>query len=240
MIFEPPFIQATFLKRYKRFLADVLLDNGEIITVHCPNTGSMKCCQVEESPCWISLANKSGRKLPGTLEIVTTANGDLAGVNTSRPNHLVREAIENGTVCELAGFDSIRNEVKYGAEGSRIDLLLTCGDRHCYVEVKNVTLEAGNGLIVFPDAVTARGTKHLRELMAMVAEGHRALLFFCVQHSGARHVSPAAEIDPVYTSTLKEAIAAGVEVLAYGCRVTAEEIAIDHKIDFTVDPPTQP
>ena len=235
MTFDPPFIKATFLKRYKRFLADVRLESGETLTVHCPNTGSMKNCQVAESPCWISLTNKPGRKLPGTLEIVTTANGDLAGVNTSRPNHLAREAIENGTVTELAGFDAIRSEVKYGAENSRIDLLLNYKDKRCYVEVKNVTLEAGGGLIIFPDTVTARGTKHLRELIAMVEEGHRAALFFCVQHSGAKRVAPAADIDPLYTATLKEAIAAGVEILAYGCHISAEEIAIDHKIAFTVE-----
>lgn len=236
MRFDPPFKQAVFLRRYKRFLTDVRLANGEELTVHCPNTGSMKNCLVQGSPCWISLSDKPGRKLPGTLEITTTTSGCLAGVNTSRPNHLVREAIENGTIIELQGFDQIRSEMKYGAENSRIDLLLNYPECDCYVEVKNVTLEAGNGLIIFPDAVTERGAKHLRELMTVVEQGQRAVLFFCVQHTDARRVAPAVEIDPVYTSTLNDAIEAGVEVLAYGCRLSAEEIAIDRKIDFTLNP----
>lgn len=236
MKFDPPFTQATFLKRYKRFLVDVRLADGTETTVHCPNTGSMKNCLVADTPCWISLSDKPGRKLPGTLEIVTTSLGDLAGVNTSRPNHLVREAIENGLVSELAGYHSIRGEVRYGDENSRIDLLLSDGDRHCYVEVKNVTLESSNGVMLFPDAVTTRGTKHLRELMAMVDQGHRAVLFFCVQHSGAKVAGPAAAIDPIYSATLAEAVARGVEVLAYTCELSAAEIAVARKIDFTLTP----
>lgn len=233
MRFDPPLIEATFLKRYKRFFADVRLADGEQMTVHCPNTGSMKNCLVEETPCWISLSDKPGRKLPGTLEITTTANGDLAGVNTGRPNHLVREAIENGVVTELQGYGAIRREVRYGDRNSRIDLLLENPDSLCYVEVKNVTLESGNGLIIFPDAVTARGTKHLRELIDVAGRGHRAVLFFCVQHSGGDAVAPAAEIDRVYTVTLQEAVEAGVEVLAYGCRISGKEIAVDRKVGFT-------
>ena len=232
MKFDPPLIEATFLKRYKRFLVDVRLGNGELMTVHCPNTGSMKNCLVEGTPCWISLSDKPGRKLPGTLEITTTAAGHRAGVNTARPNHLVREAIENGTITELQGYDSIRGEVKYGDENSRIDLLLENDRSRCYVEVKNVTLEAGGGLIIFPDAVTARGTKHLRELIAVTGQGHRAVLMFCVQHSGASATGPAADIDSLYTATLKEAVDAGVEVLAYGCRISGEEIAIHRKLGF--------
>lgn len=234
MKFDPPLTQATLLKRYKRFLADVRLGNGEIITIHCPNTGSMKHCVVPETPCWFSWSDSPKRKLPGTLELTTTSQGFISGVNTARPNQLVREAIESGAIAELAGHTSLRQEVRYGAENSRIDLLLEHGDRKCFVEVKNVTLENPGGLITFPDAVTSRGTKHLRELAAMVAEGHRAVLLFCVQHSGARRVAPAADIDPVYASTLAQVIAAGVEVIAYRCRLTAEEIALDRRIDFQI------
>src|SRR5690606_7194398 len=134
---------------------------------------------------------------------------------------------------ELAGYPDVKAEVRYGNENSRIDLLLSAvGRADCYVEVKNVTLEAGDGLITFPDAVTARGTKHLRELMAMVADGHRAVLLFCVQHSGAQRVAPADEIDPLYGKTLREAIAAGVEVLAYGCRLSAQEIVLARRLAF--------
>ena len=140
MKFPEPLVEGRLIRRYKRFLADVRLDNGETITVHCANTGSMKNCLVEESPCWISLTDKPGRKLPGTLEMITTTNGHRAGVNTSRPNHLVREGIENGVIAELQGYDSIRTEVKYGEQNSRIDLLLEKDDSRCYVEVKNVTV----------------------------------------------------------------------------------------------------
>lgn len=232
MKFDPPLTEATILRRYNRFLADVRLANGEIITVHCPNTGSMKHCVVPETPCWFSWSDNPKRKLPATLELTTTSQGFIAGVNTARPNQLVREAVESGCIPELAGYASLRQEVKYGGENSRIDLLLENGNHKCFVEVKNVTLENSGGLITFPDAVTSRGTKHLRELATMVAEGHRAVLCFCVQHSGARRVAPAADIDPVYAATLTQVLASGVEVLAYNCRLSAEEIALDRRIDF--------
>ena len=162
----------------------------------------MKHCQQSESPCWYSLSDNPKRKLAGTLEIVTSAFGNLAGVNTARPNHLVREAIEADLVPELRGYEVIRSEVRYGDEKSRIDLLLEGESGCCYVEVKNVTLDCGNGRAQFPDAVTSRGSKHLRELIAMVAAGHRAVLFFCVQLSGVEEVSVAADIDPTYAQTL--------------------------------------
>lgn len=233
MKLDPPLQQGILRLRYKRFFADVELPNGDIITVHCPNTGSMKHCVVPGTACWFSLSDNPKRKLAGTLEITTTTLGHLAGVNTARPNQLAREAIAAGLIPELAGYPDVKTEVRYGNEKSRIDLLLSGNDKaDCYVEVKNVTLEAGDGLITFPDAVTARGTKHLRELIAMVDEGHRAVLLFCVQHSGAQRVSPADEIDPLYGKTLREAIAAGVEVLAYGCRLSAQEIVLERRLAF--------
>lgn len=233
MKIDPPFEQATLLKRYKRFLTDIRLDSGEELTIHCPNTGSMKNCWAEETPCWFSYSNNPKRKLPGTLEITTTSDGFLTGVNTQRPNHLVREAIENGTITELQGYESIRPEVKYGEENSRIDLLLSQEGQLCYVEVKNTTFGVGDGRVLFPDAVTTRGAKHLRELMKMVEEGHRAVLVFCVQHSGAKEVGPADDIDPHYGVVLREAIEAGVEVLAYGCTLTPEEIVINKRLPFS-------
>lgn len=232
MKIEPPLEQAILLKRYKRFLADIRLANGEEMTIHCPNTGSMKNCWAPETPCWFSRSNDPKRKLPGTLEITSTPDGVLVGVNTGRPNKLVREAIESGVIAELQGYSEIRPEVKYGDENSRIDLLLVDGERRCYVEVKNTTLGVGDGRVLFPDAVTTRGTKHLRELMAMVEQGHRAVLVFCVQHSGAQSVGPADEIDPVYGQTLREAMDAGVEVLAYGCDLSAEEISLRSALPF--------
>jgi sugar fermentation stimulation protein A len=233
MKIDPPFEKALLLNRYKRFLADIRLDNGEELTIHCPNTGSMKNCWAPETPCWFSRSNDPKRKLPGTLEITTTPDGYLTGVNTQRPNKLVREAIESGTIVELQGYENIRPEVKYGDENSRIDLLLSTGDRQCYVEVKNATLGAGDGRVLFPDAVTTRGTKHLRELISMVQQGHRAVLVFCVQHTGADSVGPADDIDPTYGLTLREAMAAGVEVLAYGCQLTPGEIVINQRLPFS-------
>jgi sugar fermentation stimulation protein A len=231
MKIAPPLFPATFEKRYKRFFADVRTPSGELLTLHCPNTGSMKNCLVEGSPCWYSLSDNPKRKLPGTLEIVTSSQGNLAGVNTSRPNYLVREVIEADLVPELQGYSQIRTEVRYGEEKSRIDLLLE--DRslgQCYVEVKNVTLDMGDGLATFPDAVTSRGTKHLRELMAMVTAGHRALLFFCVQLTGVERMEVAADIDPVYAATLAEAVAAGVEIIAWRASLGAGEIVLDQPV----------
>ncbi len=238
MKIAPPLFPATFEKRYKRFFADVRTPSGELLTLHCPNTGSMKNCLVEGSPCWYSLSDNPKRKLPGTLEIVTSSQGNLAGVNTSRPNYLVREVIEADLVPELQGYSQIRTEVRYGEEKSRIDLLLE--DRslgQCYVEVKNVTLDMGDGLATFPDAVTSRGTKHLRELMAMVTAGHRAVLFFCVQLTGVQRMEVAAEIDPGYAATLSEAVAAGVEVIAWRASIGADQIVLDQPISCLQDLP---
>ena len=238
MKIAPPLFPATFEKRYKRFFADVRTPSGELLTLHCPNTGSMKNCLVEGSPCWYSLSDNPKRKLPGTLEIVTSSQGNLAGVNTSRPNYLVREVIEADLVPELQGYSQIRTEVRYGEEKSRIDLLLE--DRslgQCYVEVKNVTMDMGDGLATFPDAVTSRGTKHLRELMAMVAAGHRAVLFFCVHLTGVQRMEVAAEIDPGYAATLSEAVAAGVEVIAWRASIGADQIVLDQPISCLQDLP---
>ena len=234
----PSLYPATFIKRYKRFFADVLDQQGRTITLHCANTGSMKNCQVEGSACWYSLSDNPKRKLPGTLEIVTTSHGSLAGVNTAKPNHLVREAIETGLVPELSGYQRIRTEVRYGAENSRIDLLLEDDDMgQCYVEVKNVTLDMGDSLAMFPDAVTSRGAKHLRELMAMVAAGHRAVLFFCVQLTGIKRMEIATDIDPAYAAVMAQAVAAGVEVIAWRADLNANEIKLQEPINCLQDLP---
>jgi sugar fermentation stimulation protein A len=208
---------ALLLRRYKRFLADVHLPDGQMITLHCPNTGSMKNCVVENAPCWYSVSDNPKRKYPHTLEVVTTPGGHLAGINTGRANHLVEAALAVGVIAELQGYRELRREVVYGTERSRIDFLLTgaADSRPCYVEVKSVTLMEDDGQGLFPDAVSDRGSKHLRELMAMVQQGYRAVLLFCVQHTGIRWVEPADAIDPLYGRLLREAIAAGVEVLAY-------------------------
>ncbi len=234
MKITPPLEQGILQRRYKRFFVDVTQQDGSTLTIHCPNTGSMKNCLVPGTACWLSRSDDPKRKLKGTLEIVTSRGGHQVGVNTGRPNKLAEEAIESGVIAELQGYEKLRREVRYGEERSRIDLLLEKESEQCYVEVKNVTLEDDNNpsLLKFPDAVTSRGTKHLRELAAMAAQGHRAVLLFCVQHSGAEQVSIASDIDPVYAETLQQMMTQGVELLAYGCQLSPEEIRIQHKLPF--------
>lgn len=213
---------ALLLRRYKRFLADIRLPDGTELTIHCPNTGSMKNCVLPESPCWYSVSDSKTRKYPQTLEVVTAPGGHSAGINTARTNDLVEVAIRTGIITELQGYASLKREQVYGQEKSRIDFLLADNPddaRKCYVEVKNVTLMEEEGEGFFPDAVSERGSKHLRELMVMHAQGYRAVLIFCVQHAGIQTVRAAAHIDAVYAKTLHAAQAAGVEVLAYAAAI---------------------
>jgi len=221
MKYNPLLQPATLLRRYKRFLADIVLSDGRQVTIHCPNTGSMKNCAIEGSRCWYSISDNPKRKYPYTWELATTPGGHLAGINTGLANKLVKEAIENDVILELVDYAVLNAEVKYGEENSRIDFLLSAPTSasqvksKCYVEVKSVTLHTGDGQGLFPDAISQRGTKHLRELMAMVEQGNRAVLLFCVQHSGIERVSPADLVDPVYGKALRQAIQQGVEVIAY-------------------------
>lgn len=216
MKFPEPLIKGHLIRRYKRFLADVRLPDGTEVTAHCPNTGSMLGCQPPNGRVWLSTSNNPARKLPYTWELVETAPGALACVNTARPNAQAREAIEAGRISELVDYRHCRSEVRYGEEKSRIDLLLSGHESKpdAWVEVKNVTLEE-NGRGFFPDAVTTRGQKHLRELMAQVALGDRAVLFFVVNHTGIETVQPADHIDPHYGQLLRQACEAGVEIIAY-------------------------
>lgn len=216
MKFPENLVQGRLLKRYKRFLADVCLDDGQTVTAHCPNTGSMLGCQPDDARVWLSPASNPKRKLRYTWELVETAPGQLACVNTARPNAQARAAVEAGTIAGLAGYGKVRAEVRYGEENSRIDLHLSGHARlaDAWVEVKNVTL-CEDGVGYFPDAVTARGQKHLRELMAQVGRGDRAVLLFCVNHTGIGEVRPADHIDPVYGSLLRDAADAGVELMAW-------------------------
>jgi sugar fermentation stimulation protein A len=206
-------------KRYKRFLADIVTDAGDSFTIHCPNTGSMKNCQEPGSRIWYSDSENPNRKYSCTWELVEVDDEHIVGINTGLANKLVHEAIELGRIKELGGYESIRTEVAYGEQKSRIDLLLeglgADSNAQCYVEVKNVSLGMGDGLGVFPDAVTSRGQKHLQELLLMHESGHRAVLLFCVQHSGIERIAPADDIDPEYGRLLREVVSKGVEVLAY-------------------------
>jgi len=235
------FYPALLIRRYKRFLADIRLPDGRELTIHCPNTGSMKNCVLPESPCWYSVSTSQARKYPQTLELVTTPGGHLAGINTTRTNELVATALHTQIISELRGYQMLKREVVYGSEKSRIDFLLgekqsfdneKADTRLCYLEVKNVTLMEADGEGFFPDAVSERGSKHLRELIAMVELGHRAVLLFCVQHTGIQTVCAAAHIDSVYAATLQMARAAGVEVIAYGAAIKPElhSIVLDRSL----------
>ncbi|SIQ77647.1 sugar fermentation stimulation protein A [Shewanella morhuae] len=224
MEFAPPLQQGILLRRYKRFLADVQLSNGSEITLHCPNTGSMRNCLYPGETVWFSTSDNPKRKYAHTWELMTTPNGSLIGIHSSQANALAEDAINKGIISELTGYDSLSREVKYGDENSRIDILLQAAQKPaCYIEVKSCTLlEDGQGY--FPDAVSLRGQKHLRELMHMVSLGHRAVLLFVVQHSEITCVAPAAHIDPEYAKLLKIAVLSGVEVLAYRCEISPTEI----------------
>ncbi|MBT1070803.1 DNA/RNA nuclease SfsA [Pelotalea chapellei] len=227
----PPLITGVLVKRYKRFLADVILEDGSLTTVHCPNSGSMKGCAEPGSRVYLSRSPNLKRALPLTWELVESC-GVWAGINTCLPNRLTREAIENGAVVELQGYTTIRPEVPYG-EASRIDLLLENSEGRCFVEVKNVTLVDDNRAL-FPDAVTTRGQKHLHELMRVVREGDRGVIFFTVQRSDGHSVSPADLIDPEYGRLLRQAIENGVEALAYRAVVTPQEIVLTERLPVLI------
>ncbi len=232
MKFQQTLESGRLLKRYKRFLADVKFDGGATITAACPNTGSMLGCNVPGSRVWLSASDRATRKYRHTWELVEAHPGVIVGINTGYPNRLVVEAIEANVITELSGYREIKNEVRYGHENSRIDILLDSHQKKpaCYVEVKNVTAAVENRIGLFPDAVSERGSKHLRELMAMVAAGFRAVLVFCVQRGDVDEVRPADVIDPVYGKTMRQALANGVEVLAYRAAISPYEITLREKI----------
>lgn len=227
MRFDAPLIPARLLKRYKRFLTDVELANGETLTAVCPNTGSLMGCATPGSPVWLSHSNAPNRKYAHTWELVEVIPHTIVGINTQMSNRLVEEAILNQTIEELQGYDAPAREVRYGSENSRIDFLFRSDNRPaCFVEVKNVTAAVSNGIALFPDAVSERGSKHLRELMQEVKRGNRAVLVFCVQRGDVSEVRPADQIDSVYGETLREAISQGVEALAYLALVSPLEIRL--------------
>ncbi|WP_413468952.1 DNA/RNA nuclease SfsA [Pseudomonas sp. FME51] len=220
MPYQPDLIAGTLVQRYKRFLADVRLDDGRELTVHCPNTGSMKNCGEPGSRVWVTLQQRPGRKLPGTWELVEAAPGELACIHSARANSVIGAALAAGLIAPLAGYPGIRREVTLTPGGSRFDFLLASESESCVVEVKSVTLALGEGVGAFPDAVSLRGQKHLRELTLLAQSGQHACLLFCVMHSGIRSVRPADHIDSVYGQLLREAAAAGVLVLAWSIKPT--------------------
>ncbi len=231
MRFAQPLEQGRLVRRYKRFLADIITDEGEALCIHCPNTGSMLNCMGEGARVWFQRSSDPRRKLPGTWELVETPQGRLACVNTARANPLVEEALLNGQIAELAGFTTLKREVAYGVENSRVDFRLDYAGTAAFVEVKSVTLVfAETPVAAFPDAVTTRGARHLRELATLARAGVRAVQLYCVNLSGIEAVRPAEEIDPAYAAALREAQAAGVEVLAYGVDISVEELRITGRL----------
>lgn len=227
MRFSPPLIPATLVRRYKRFLADVVLPSGEEITAHVANPGAMTGLAAPGARVWLSKSADPKRKLPYAWEVVEVDLGagiECVGVNTAHPNRIVQAALAADAIPELTGYASIRREVKYG-EGSRIDFLLEHPDKPpCYVEIKNVHLMRTPGLAEFPDSVTTRGARHMHELAAMVRAGNRAVMLFLIQIGSAKRFAPAADIDPAYARALRTAHEVGVEVLAYTTNITPENI----------------
>lgn len=233
MRFPTPLLRGTLIRRYKRFLADVKLDDGRLITAVCPNTGSMMGLTAPGSTAWLSESDVPTRKYRFNWEMVEADLGKgpaLVGINTALPNKLVAEAIAGAWVKALAGYPSVRREVKYG-KNSRIDLLLECAEKgKCYVEIKNVHLSRKHGLAEFPDSVTERGTKHLAEMSDMVREGHRAVMVYLIQRGEARKLKFARDVDPNYGAAYDAAVAAGVEAIALRCKLSTEEIVVDKPV----------
>jgi sugar fermentation stimulation protein A len=224
----PPLIRGSLIKRYKRFLADVKLDTGEVITAHCPNSGSMKGCAIEGAPVWLSISDNPKRKYKHTWELVESPSS-LIGINTMVPNRLVKLSIENGVIEELKGFDRVRPEVKTN-DHTRLDLMLESdGGQTCYVEIKNCTL-VEKGTAMFPDAVTTRGQKHLNELERLVFKGNRGVIFYLIQRTDATVFKPADAIDPVYGQRLRQVVKNGVEIVTRDVRIDHEMICIGRKI----------
>jgi len=226
-----PLLRGRLLQRYKRFLADIRLDSGEMVTAHCPNSGSMLGCKEPGSEVLLSRAENSKRKLRFTWELVRVGE-TWVGINTMRTNRVVEHALRQRQIVSLREFETLQREVPYG-ENSRVDFLMTTAAGDIFIEVKNVTL-AEDGLALFPDAVTARGTKHLRELMRVVKSGKRGVMFFLVNRSDTTAFRPAAHIDPVYSENLAAAVAAGVEVLVYDVEINRERIDVRNSLPWNV------
>jgi sugar fermentation stimulation protein A len=227
MFFPAPLQPAILLQRYKRFLADIQFDDGRIVTAHCPNPGAMLGVAPQGARCWVSPAHNPKRKLQWTLELVEVSSfgkSVLTGINTSHPNQLAHEAIEKGLIAPLAGFATLRREVRYG-QNSRIDLLLEDGVKGpCHVEVKNVHLLRREGLAEFPDSVTRRGAKHLQEMTALVKQGQRAAMLYVIQREDCSAMGLADDLDPAYAEAFRTAREAGVEAYALRCRIDPETI----------------
>jgi sugar fermentation stimulation protein A len=231
MQFPSPLERGRLVRRYKRFFADVAMEDGRELTAHCPNPGAMLGLNIPGLPVWLSVSDSPTRKLPHTLELVE-ADGGLVGVNTMHPNRLVAEALEAGAIPELAGYTEVRREVRYGTN-SRVDFLLTGPDRPpCWLEIKNCHLSRGGGLAEFPDCVAARSLKHLKELTREVEGGARAVMLYVIQRTDCELFDTAPDLDPAYAAGLVEAAGRGVEVLCYGCDISSEAVRLVRPIPW--------
>jgi len=231
MDFPQPLSRGTLVARYKRFFADVVLDDGREVTAHCPNPGAMLGLNAPGLVAWLSRSDDPKRKLAHTLELVE-ADGGLVGINTLHPNRIVAEALAADAIPELTGYATHRREVRYGAN-SRVDFLLTAEDRPpCWLEIKNCHLRRTGSLAEFPDCVAARSLKHLRELTAMVEAGERAVMLFVIQRTDCDAFAACAELDPAYAAGLTEAAARGVEVLAYGCEISPAGVRLAQPVPW--------
>lgn len=231
MDFPQPLMRGTLVSRYKRFFADVVMEDGTAVTAHCPNPGAMLGVNTPGLTVWLSKSDDPKRKLAHTLEFVEV-DGAMVGVNTMHPNRLVAEALAADAIPELRGYATHRREVKYG-EASRVDFLLEHPDRpSCWLEIKNCHLSRTKGLAEFPDCVAARSSKHLRELEAMAAAGERAVVLFVVQRTDCESFRACAELDPKFAAALDQAAAAGVEVLIYAAQMSPTAVSLSHAIPW--------
>lgn len=230
MKFSNNLVHGILIKRYKRFLADIQLDDGTIVVAHCTNTGSMKSCLENGAEVYLTPVNDPKRKTKFTWEMIKI-NGDWVGINTGNPNKLAFEAISAGLIPELAGYTNVKREVKFG--DSRFDVFAENNNEQCFIEVKNVSLKEGK-YALFPDSVTIRGQKHLKTLMEVKSKGIRAVMLYIIQRSDVDIFSPASEIDPQYAALLKEAFLAGVEVIPMQAKVTPQQIDLIKKLPFEI------
>ncbi|XOV80246.1 MAG: DNA/RNA nuclease SfsA [Aestuariibacter sp.] len=233
MQFASTLIKGTLVRRYKRFLADVVLPDGTEVVAHCPNTGAMTGCAEPGFDVWLRHANDPKRKLQYTWELAANEQGQMIGINTANANKLVAEALQNKVITELAHYSTFRREVAFGNEKSKVDFVLSgTGIPSLYLEVKSVTLlENQHGY--FPDTQTSRGQKHLRELTAVQNDSDsEAALLFCVQHTGIKSVTAARHLDPEYARLLLEAVSAGVKVYAYSCEISPDEILLTQRLPY--------
>ncbi|OSQ38300.1 DNA/RNA nuclease SfsA [Thalassospira mesophila] len=233
-----PLLRGRLILRYKRFLADIELENGDVITAHCANPGAMTGLKDAGLLVWVSTSDNPKRKLKHSWELCQVGDA-MVGINTSHPNAIVEEAIRAGEIPEIAGYETLKREVKYG-QNSRIDILLSDPDKGlCYVEIKNVHLKRDDaipGLAEFPDAVTKRGAKHLDEMTDMVAQGHRAVMFYLIQRTDCDSFTLAHDIDPHYAARFCAATASGVEAIAYDCAINTSSVTVRQKRPIILAP----